>query len=515
VGKWVVVAGLAVLALSLWAVFHFVPLSMGRDSESVAPVGVAEASPEQVQQFCGYCHQVPTPDLFARDAWPHEVRQGFEFHRTLGRTDIAAPSYESVINYYQNRAPTKLDLRPAEPFSPPPSVLMEPSHFRVPDDQTQPAISNVNLVHLFHPDKLDVLVCDMREGWITAFQPYANPPCNRVLGKASNPAHAEVVELEGNGIKDIIVADLGNFAPTDWKVGKVVLLKGSRDGKFTPFTLLENVGRVADVQAADFNGDGKIDLIVAVFGWRATGEIIYLENQTTDWSKPKFVPHVVDKRHGAIHVPVADLNGDGKMDFVALISQEHETIVAFLNDGKGNFRPETIYTAPHPAYGSTGIQLVDLNNDGKLDVLYTNGDVMDSGALRPDHGVQWLENKGTFPFEHHHLLSMYGVQRAVAADLRHVGLKDIVAVNCLPEEIYGKQLLWSLNLDSIVVLEQTAPGQFTRHTLEKGNCNHVTCSLGSLENDGKIDLVTGDFYFRPKAKDITDSVTVWKNRGKK
>ena len=107
---------------------------------------------------------------------------------------------------------------------------------------------------------------------------------------------------------------------------------------------------------------------------------------------------------------------------------------------------------------------------------------------------------------------MYGVQRAVAADLRHVGLKDIVAVNCLPEEIYGKQLLWSLNLDSIVVLEQTAPGQFTRHTLEKGNCNHVTCSLGSLENDGKIDLVTGDFYFRPKAKDITDSVTVWKNK---
>src|SRR5262249_8373718 len=131
VGKWVVVAGLSALALLLWAVFHFVPFSHGRDSE-VAAAGVAEASPEQVQQFAGYCHKVPTPDLFARDAWPHEVRQGFEFHRTLGRSDITAPSYDSVVKYYQNRAPAELAIRAAEPFSPPPSVLLEPSRFRVP-----------------------------------------------------------------------------------------------------------------------------------------------------------------------------------------------------------------------------------------------------------------------------------------------------------------------------------------------------------------------------------------------
>ena len=58
--------------------------------------------------------------------------------------------------------------------------------------------------------------------------------------------------------------------------------------------------------------------------------------------------HVVDERHGAIHVPVCDLNGDGRPDFVALISQEHETVVAFLNEGGGRFRKETLYTAPHP-----------------------------------------------------------------------------------------------------------------------------------------------------------------------
>src|SRR5262249_48746454 len=153
------------------------------------------------------------------------------------------------------------------------------------------------------------------------------------------------------------------------------------------------------------------------FGWNHTGEIRFLENQTTDWNTPKFVARVVDKRHGSIHVPVIDLNGDGKPDFVALISQEHETIVAFLNDGNGNFTPKPLYTAPHPAYGSSGIQLVDLNGDGRVDILYTNGDTGDKPyVLKPYHGVQWLENQGDLRFEHHFITPLYGAMRAVAAD---------------------------------------------------------------------------------------------------
>jgi hypothetical protein len=84
---------------------------------------------------------------------------------------------------------------------------------------------------------------------------------------------------------------------------------------------LDGVGRVADVEAADFNGDGKLDLIVGVFGWTRTGEIIYLENHTTDWSQPVFARYVLDDRHGTIHVPVCDLNKDGRPDFVELIEK--------------------------------------------------------------------------------------------------------------------------------------------------------------------------------------------------
>jgi len=210
-------------------------------------------------------------------------------------------------------------------------------------------------------------------------------------------------------------------------------------------------------------------------------------------------------------VPVVDLNGDGRPDFVALISQEHETIVAFLNDGGGKFHKETLYTASHPGYGSSGIQLVDLNGDGKVDILYTNGDVLDQPyLLKPYHSIQWLENKGGLKFEHHHVASMYGVHRAAAADLRGDGKLDIVACSFLPVEGFPQRK--ELNLDAIIVLEQTSPGKFIRHTLESVTCDHVTCVLGDLYGTGRPDLVVGNF--RSSKETTADSVSIWKNQGR-
>jgi hypothetical protein len=264
------------------------------------------------------------------------------------------------------------------------------------------------------------------------------------------------------------------------------------------------------VQAADFRGNGKLDLVVAAFGWRNTGSILYLENQTSDWKKPNFVPRVLDDRHGGIHVPVGDINGDGKPDIVALISQEHETIVAFLNED-GHFHKETIYTAPHPAYGSSGIQLVDLDGDGRLDVLYTNGDSLDPPyLLKPYHGVQWLQNCGQFPFTHHPLTPMYGAMRAVAGDFTGRGRKDILAVNYLAGELFPQRK--EMQLDSLILLEQTAPGEYERHSLETASCDHFSCAIGDIFGDGKTHLVTGSFSMT-EAKKLNPAVTIWRNLG--
>jgi hypothetical protein len=469
-----------------------------------------EASAGDVRRFCIACHAVPDPDTFPRAHWRKEIAQGYDFLRESALA-LDYPSLESVVRYYESRAPLELPFIVPQKSAHALAVQFKQAAFKSPDQTVAPAISNVNLVHLYDKRRLDILACDMRSDRVMVLSPYDPAPAWKTLAQLPSPAHAEVVDLDGDGILDIVVACLGNFTPTDGRLGSVVWLRGAADGSFTPITLLSGVGRVADVQAADFNGDGKLDLIVAVFGWRNTGEITYLENRTTNWAQPVFVPHVLDDRHGTIHVPVCDLNGDGRPDFVALISQEHETIVAFLNEGHGKFRKETIYAAPHPAYGSSGIQLVDLNGDGKLDVLYSNGDVMDRPFLfKPYHGIQWLENKGKFPFEHHPLGTMYGVARAVAADFQGNGKLDIVGVSWLPGENFPERD--QKNVDSIILLEQTAPGKFERHKLESRTCDHITCAVGDLYGAGRMDFVTGNFYTSSKNPEL-DAVQIWRNRG--
>ena len=62
-----------------------------------------------------------------------------------------------------------------------------------------------------------------------------------------------------------------------------------RQLEFSPFWL-DGWPRVADVEAADFNDDGKLDLAVAAFGYHKTGNISILENQITNPSRPRSRP---------------------------------------------------------------------------------------------------------------------------------------------------------------------------------------------------------------------------------
>jgi hypothetical protein len=467
---------------------------------------------EETHRFCSACHAYPPPDTFPRSAWKEEVERGYQFFGRSGMPLVAPPIAE-VIKYYEAQAPEELPPAAIERASGSPPVHFQPIAIGLPPGVTAPHISHVNLVHLSDPRRLDILACEMRAGLVLLLRPYEPEPRWQILGKVAHPAHAEVVDLDGDGIPDILVANLGSFTPTDRLCGSVVWLRGRPDGTYLPYTLFEGIGRVADVQAADFRGSGKLDLVVAAFGWNSTGEIYYLENQTKDWSKPRFVPRILDTRHGTIHVPVVRLQGqkpDQPPDFVALISQEHETVVAFLNDGHGQFRKETIFRGPHPAYGSSGIQVVDLNGDGEPDILYTNGDTLDAPyLLKPYHSIQWLENpgKGRFPWKHHHLTPMYGVHRAVAADFRGTGQLDIVAVSHLPGGVFPQRQ--QLGLDAIIYLAQEAPGRFARYSLESVTCDHVTCAAGDLYGTGRCDFVVGYFTSDP----VPHALKIWKNLG--
>lgn len=194
------------------------------------------------------------------------------------------------------------------------------------------AVANIRLVDLDHDGRLEMVLSDMRNGIVYKAKPYEERPTFVEIARLLNPAHIEPIDLDGDGVLDLLIGDLGRFLPSDHHRGAVVGLRGRKDGTYVPMAL-EGWARVSDVEAADFDGDGRLDLAVAAFDWRRTGDFTILKNETVGYDKPSFVPYQIDKRTGSIHGIPVDLNGDKKPDLITLFAQEHETVVAFLNRG--------------------------------------------------------------------------------------------------------------------------------------------------------------------------------------
>jgi FG-GAP-like repeat len=497
----------------LVAILHYAAPSIRAAALSAA----AQADEAHARATCGVCHALPPPDILPRSVWRDEfVRMYFirDNNRlppigppgTLSRVPLP-PDMEAVLPYYLSRAPERL---PAPALWPDPAespVQFVRHTLAMPGMPDTPAVSNLRLVDIDGDKQLDLLGTDMRQGVVFSGHPEKAGSALSVVASIPHPAHVTFTDVDQDGIMDLLVADLGTFFPEDHNLGAVVWLRGLAGGKFSAFWL-DGWPRVADVEAADFNGDGKNDLVVAAFGWRKTGLIAILENQTKNPSQPSFVTHVIDPRTGSIHVIPIDLNHDGRMDFVALLSQEHETVVAYINQGNFKFDQKVIYAAPHPNWGSSGIQLVDLDGDGNIDVLLTHGDTFDDGIVKPYHGIQWLQNKGEYPFVEHTLAQMPGVLRAQAVDLDGDGDLDIVACALLA----GGADVDEKTLPALIWLEQTKPGVFVRHTIEMGFPRHATLDVGDIDGDGAPDIVVGNFSIN---QPIHGWVDVWMNQSKK
>jgi hypothetical protein len=112
------------------------------------------------------------------------------------------------------------------------------------------------------------------------------------------------------------------------------------------------------VAAADFNGDGKIDLAIA-----GGGKLAVLSGQ----GDGTFVVGAVTSLPVTGSVATADFNGDGKTDLAYAASSN--TVLVLVANGDRTFSGGTQYaTSGSPVSPAVG----DFNQDGRPDIVVAN-----------------------------------------------------------------------------------------------------------------------------------------------
>jgi len=214
-------------------------------------------------------------------------------------------------------------------------------------------------------DRLTVLL-GKGDGTFTEAPPVLWPPIIGGKGTREDVVSIAVGDFNRDGKAD--------FAALDFATGDVTVFLGNGDGTFTPVLPSQPAGTYPiSIMAADFNGDGILDLAVANPGYvisegAAPGSVTVLLGN----GDGTFTPTAVNPVTGEYPYSVAagDFNGDGIADIVT-VNYEDNTETVLLGKGDGTFAaPITAFAGEEPTYAAVG----DFNGDGYSDFAIANGD---------------------------------------------------------------------------------------------------------------------------------------------
>lgn len=381
-------------------------------------------------EYCAACHAFPDPSLLDQKTWQSGVlprmatRVGvqpkFLFDETSRSPYMATLSgkmsdadWSMIVNYYLTHAPDSLryETMPTAP-------ARDPAFF-----DAQPFsrdLKSSGIITLLKVDSVHkrIFVGDAGLGTLQVFD-YNR----RRLAQVQLESPATDVIVDGN---QLLVLEVGILNPNDEARGKLVRYQFQSPDSLRPVgVVLDSLVRPVFVRRFSPDGTAASEFIVCEYG-NNRGRLAIYKPAANGYSR-----QVLAATPGAIRFELRDMNGDGALDLIALFAQGDERIVMFENDGKGGFAGEQRVLARFPpVYGSMYFTMRDFNGDGKLDIVYVNGDNFDySRVLKPYHGVRILENDGRNNFEERYFFPVYGASRAQVADFDGDGRPDILVTS--------------------------------------------------------------------------------------
>jgi len=163
-------------------------------------------------------------------------------------------------------------------------------------------------------------------------------------------------DLDGDGWGEIAVAAKGKpFEDGNWYAFWTNPGEEGVEGRWKKTVIAENETAATNILPADVNRDGKVDFIATHghdFG------VLWFE--APDWKRHE----IHNEPEGPHSLTVADLDQDGDID-AATCAKDSQWVMWYENDGKGNFTLHRIDSG-QAAYD---IRSIDIDGDGDLDLL--------------------------------------------------------------------------------------------------------------------------------------------------
>ena len=259
------------------------------------------------------------------------------------------------------------------------------------------------------------------------------------------PAFVTVDDLDNDGNKDMIVSqDVPFMTNSPEMKGRIDIYWGTGKLDKDSWNRVEvNIGSDIyfphQVKVADLNNDGKKDLIIPAGGSKgllgSQGVLFWLENKdggkSNTWERHDITEF--DDGHFFFDVTLADLDRDGITDIVTNASKNDGEQDEILMWFKGTDSPERFDTTPRiigDRVGGPFPRVMDLNNDGKLDIVVAqlyNDDTATNGSFL------WFEQPSSIEHEWpRHIIdreSGPGFMLEIIDDLYGDGVTRAVGVN--------------------------------------------------------------------------------------
>ncbi|HZL99034.1 MAG TPA: VCBS repeat-containing protein [Planctomycetota bacterium] len=225
----------------------------------------------------------------------------------------------------------------------------------------------------------------------------------------------ELADVTGDGALDVVVSNTGaNYEGTT-----LSLFRNLGNGVFSPHMIYPCGAGPVGLAAADYDGDGRVDVAVARYGGFGSGsQVALLRNDGAGG----FLPAVAFAAGASPYkLAAGDLDGDGDPDLA--VARDHQQVSVLLNTG-GAFAAPMSY----PTFGFINtdvyptIALGDVDDDGDLDLVYSSTGL----AIGSQPVTALLRNQGQGTFAAAEAIVGSGAMDLAVADVTGDGWLDLL-----------------------------------------------------------------------------------------